>query len=510
MKIKKLPQETINKIAAGEVIVSLANLIKEMVENSIDANSSSIQIKLNLKENLIEVIDNGDGIDEEDLDLLCERHCTSKSLNDNKYGFRGEALASISLISEKIRVKSKKNFSEYLKTKLANKNSCSIVKGAHFTIYNANLKLNVKEVLGVISKYAICNEKISFEVCVDNKITRIQQFKTKSEMVKKHFSLNTIEEFENDFCKFFFTHPSIHLKKSTFILFVNNRLVDNFHLKQIIFSVYENLLPKGAYPAIYIELNLKDVDVNVHPAKRIVLFDEEKIGLLLKDVIMDCIKKNNVIVEINKNVKIGGSPRKIYVDAKNEQLTNMFFEQSLKNEVFEENLENFAEKIKSEIKNEDFLMKNAILVGATETELFVQHEQSLIMFDLEKLKREFFYQDLIFDYQNYSKKPVKIKLENEVKACQTFGLIDLSDDKENLIAIPVKYGIESLKNWEKLEINEQIIRQVANILAENSKEININLLFQEMKKKLLTTEEVSLLVKELTTLSELYKVFERC
>ena len=107
MMIRRLDQSTIDKIKVGESIEGPFNVIKEVIENSLDSGSSKIQIKiLRGGMEVIEVQDNGIGIDKQDLPLLCKRHCTSKiqnleDLKDNKWmGFRGEALASISIVSE--------------------------------------------------------------------------------------------------------------------------------------------------------------------------------------------------------------------------------------------------------------------------------------------------------------------------------------------------------------------------------------------------------------------------
>ncbi|KAK6456700.1 histidine kinase-like ATPase [Scheffersomyces xylosifermentans] len=346
--IRKLDDSVINKIAAGEIIIQPANALKEMLENSIDARASSIEILVKdggMK--LLQITDNGHGINREDLPLLCERFATSKlaKFEDLEsimtYGFRGEALASISHIS-RLSVVTKTADSQlaykahYYNGQLASPNFKSttanvepkpiagkdgtqiIVEDLFYNIPSRLKALRSKseefsKILDVIGRYAVHSEGVGFNckkfgesyqilstrpnlplkerirvvfgTSIANDLLDIaldgDETKEEGESAKEKYGLIKV--------KGAITSSSYDNKKKIQpVFFINNRLVACDPLKRAITSVFQYFLPKGSHPFIYLSLEIdpQNVDVNIHPTKREVRFlhEDEIIELVVDKV----------------------------------------------------------------------------------------------------------------------------------------------------------------------------------------------------------------------------------
>ncbi|OBA19383.1 DNA mismatch repair protein MutL [Metschnikowia bicuspidata var. bicuspidata NRRL YB-4993] len=325
-KIRKLDASVVNRIAAGEIIVQPANALKEMLENSIDANASTIDVVAKdggLK--WLQITDNGSGIHYDDLGLLCERFATSKlrSFNDllliSTYGFRGEALASISHISHlsvvsKVAPSALAYKSFYLNGKLCSPKFkpellASAPKpvagkdGTQITVedlfYNLKSRLRALKskneewvkILDVVGKYAIHTEGVGFTCkkfgdSLPAVSTRPQA--PLKERVRTVFGTSVA----SDLIEFDFPGPDFGLVKfkgavSGFnynnkrriapTFFINNRLVACDPLRRAIQNVFLTFLPKGNHPFVYLSLDIEpqNLDVNIHPTKREVRFLNE-------------------------------------------------------------------------------------------------------------------------------------------------------------------------------------------------------------------------------------------
>jgi len=312
--IRALDPSVVNKIAAGEIIISPVNALKEMMENSIDAKSTTIDILV--KEGgikLLQISDNGSGISKDDLPLLCERFTTSKlstfeDLNEiSTYGFRGEALASISHIA-KITVTTKINndkcawrvsFAQgkMIDTPLpiAGTNGTTILVEDLF--YNMPSRLRslrspneeYNKILDVVGRYAIHSSKIGFSckkfgdsqfslsirATLDTKdrIRAVYNGSVASNLI--NFVVDENEGLPLDKLTGYISNMNYISKKAMSpIFFINNRLVTCDPLRRILNQTYMNFLPKGNKPFIYLSLMIEptSVDVNVHPTKREVRF----------------------------------------------------------------------------------------------------------------------------------------------------------------------------------------------------------------------------------------------
>uniref|UniRef100_A0A8D0HJK5 DNA mismatch repair protein MLH1 n=1 Tax=Sphenodon punctatus TaxID=8508 RepID=A0A8D0HJK5_SPHPU len=312
--IRRLDETVVNRIAAGEVIQRPANAIKEMIENCLDAKSTSIQVTVKdggLK--LIQVQDNGCGIRKEDLDIVCERFTTSKlqTFEDlasiATYGFRGEALASISHVAH-VTVTTKTADGKcayrasYCDGKLkAPPRPCAGNQGTQITVedlfYNVTTRRKAlknpseeyAKILDVVSRYAVHNSGISFSVKKQGDTVadvRTLSNATTVDNIRSIFGNAVSRELIEVGCedaklafkmKGYITNANYSVKKCTFLLFINHRLVESAALRKAIETVYAAYLPKNTHPFLYISLEIapQNVDVNVHPTKYEVHFLHE-------------------------------------------------------------------------------------------------------------------------------------------------------------------------------------------------------------------------------------------
>lgn len=308
--IHQLPPEISNKIAAGEVIQRPASVVKELLDNSIDAGADHIKVIIeNAGRTLIQVIDNGCGMSEEDIPLCFERHATSKisSVDDlfkiKTMGFRGEAMASIASVSQ-VMVKSKRaedengwefevwggDEKEVKPTATDNGTSIS-VRNLFFNVPARRqfLKTDVTElrhILRTVQYAALAYTDIAFEVVADgdviynlpvqslkNRITQIfgQPYKASLIEFKEETSYVKIRGFASD--------PKLAKKsRGEQFLFVNGRPFQHRYLTHVILSLYDAWTRNNEYPfyALFFEVDPSTIDVNVHPAKMEIKFEDEK------------------------------------------------------------------------------------------------------------------------------------------------------------------------------------------------------------------------------------------
>ncbi|THZ85996.1 DNA mismatch repair protein MutL [Aureobasidium pullulans] len=330
--IRALHQDVVNKIAAGEIIVSPWNALKELIENAVDAGATMLEILVKdggLK--LLQISDNGHGINKADLPLLCQRHTTSKikEFEDltsiGTYGFRGEALASISHIAHLTVTTKTRESSCAWKAYYTNENltpvkpgqtpdpkPCAGKQGTQITVedlfYNVPTRRRAfrssseeyAKILDIIGKYSIHCKGVAFSckkhgeagtsLNVQSHLSMVDRIRT----VFNSAVANDLISFEvaNDRWGFksegLISSANYSAKKSTFLLFINHRSVESTAIRKAIDQTYATFLPKGGKPFIYLSLDIDParVDVNVHPTKREVGFlNEEEIVEVICDEI---------------------------------------------------------------------------------------------------------------------------------------------------------------------------------------------------------------------------------
>ncbi len=341
MEIRTLPDFLINQIAAGEVIERPAYILKELIENAIDAKATEIYVivKDGGKKEII-VSDDGFGMSPKQIKLCVKRHATSKlpedNLNDiNFLGFRGEALPSIASISELKIESAKKEMGEGWCIVLNNNKildfcPSSINKGTKITVKNifqnvpARLKflksnqVENKHSLQIIKKIALGHPNIKFLfkfeeneiVILNNKIADEDPFKQRIlDVFQNEFAENSLQ-IENEinsnegFIKLngFISIPSYNkVNQSYQFLFVNGRPVQDRGLSTIIRLSYRDTLPRGRHPLFCIMLEVPNgmIDVNVHPTKMEVKFQNYE---FIKSFVISSLTKN---LSNNQNNKIG-------------------------------------------------------------------------------------------------------------------------------------------------------------------------------------------------------------
>ena len=302
-RIQQLSKNVINQIAAGEVIERPASVVKELVENSIDASASKISIEISNECRDIRIADNGCGIHPDDIVLAFSKHATSKILtgddlyNIRTFGFRGEALASIISVSKVTCITRTPDYDYGTKVVCENseiqyaKTGCAVGTIMQITdlFYNlpARLKFIKSEktelsyITDLITAIALANPNVSIEVKNNNKIIlKTNGNGSVESVIKTIFSKDLFEHLKkvenND--KFagigiegYAGTPNYtRSNKKDYHIFVNNRTVKCPVIIKAIDSAYKNSLPSGRYPFIVLNLNIppEDIDVNVHPTKK--------------------------------------------------------------------------------------------------------------------------------------------------------------------------------------------------------------------------------------------------
>ncbi|KAI9797394.1 MAG: DNA mismatch repair protein [Candelina submexicana] len=331
-RIKALGQDVVNKIAAGEIIVAPVHALKELIENAVDAGSNSLEIMIKdggLK--LLQISDNGHGINREDLPILCERFTTSKlkAFEDlssiGTYGFRGEALASISHIAH-LAVTTKTEESNcawrahYSDGKLvpakpgqnAEPKATAGRQGTQITVedlfYNVPTRRRAfrsaseeyAKILDVVGRYAVhcsgvafsCKKhgesaigiSIPFNASTVDRIRHIHGSGVANELVQYEVA----DERWGFKAQGWISNANYHIKRTVLLLFINHRAVESSTIKKAVEHAYASFLPKGGHPFVYFSLELDPVrvDVNVHPTKREVNFlnEEEIVASICEEI----------------------------------------------------------------------------------------------------------------------------------------------------------------------------------------------------------------------------------
>ncbi|WP_349967814.1 DNA mismatch repair endonuclease MutL [Wolbachia endosymbiont of Armadillidium arcangelii] len=311
MAIILLDTKTINRIAAGEVIERPASVVKELVENAIDAGSSEIEIKIESGgRNLITVTDNGNGIEKEDLELAFMRHATSK-LSDSELieikhlGFRGEALPSIAAVS-RMKLSSKTSGAKEAWSisyeggeKVGEVIPCSLLQGTYIEVrdlffatpnrlkFLKTERAETQAIVDIVNNLAIINYSIGFNLTSGNKklLKYAKQTSLSNRLceIEEEFQSNSLEVKEEEegikltghICK-----PTINLGNSTQVYtFVNGRPIKDNLLVGAIRYAYQDFIPSGKYPfaVLHLEIPYDQVDVNVHPNKSEVRFQNKRL-----------------------------------------------------------------------------------------------------------------------------------------------------------------------------------------------------------------------------------------
>lgn len=356
---------TINQIAAGEVIERPASVIKEMVENSIDAGANNITVEIkNGGISYIKVTDNGKGIAQDDLEIAFERHATSKirSADDldtvTSMGFRGEALASIAAIATVELVSKTKEQDVGYKVvveagEILNKEETACPTGTSITVRNLFFNTPVRYkflkkdytesgyVEDVITRIALVNPNIAIKLINSGKT--VIQTNGNGDMKSVIYSIYG-KDIANGIMEVSYKYEDINItgvigkpeiarsNRSNQLFFVNKRYIKDKALTAATEQAYKGLIPIGkfGFVVLNIDMNPAKVDVNVHPAKLEVRFEEEsKIFQAIYHSIKDSLLKTELVANSEKSIHAEESNNTN--EPKNNSYRELSFEERLKN-----------------------------------------------------------------------------------------------------------------------------------------------------------------------------------
>ena len=432
-KIKVMSESLSNKIAAGEVVEKVSSVVKELVENSIDAGSNIIEVSLvdaGIKE--IKVIDNGKGMDKEDALLCFSPHATSKIRNENDLffintlGFRGEALPSIASVSDVFLDTSNRSDSTLVHIKggklesnevgTVSKGTKIIVRDLFFNIF-ARLKFlksyytELNGVVSLIEKLSLSHPDISFKLSSDNKELiktsgSNDLLKTIYEIYGYNVSKNMVYiEGHNDDYDINGYVSNINITKSTkkdMITLVNGRIVNNSYVNRIIKDAYHTYLAVDKYPIVVINILVDPtiVDVNIHPTKQDIKFGKmETLEELLFSLIRDKLMNINNMFKAYDETKYEVSNSEEYVLNDNlvvkEEYDKPVIEESKMCFNMNEESSGYETVIDTlEVKNEKPSLLHPIGL-AMGTYLFATDEECVYMIDIHAANERINYEKLL-------------------------------------------------------------------------------------------------------------------
>ena len=487
-RVKLLGENTASKIAAGEVIESPLSVVKELIENSLDANCSVVNVSIeNGGINTISVIDDGEGIHPNDLELIFQRFATSKinSINDlfqlTTLGFRGEALPSISAVS-KINLTSKRIESSGFEIELFNGEKtkhkvAAISKGTNIKVTNlfenvpARLKFlgtssqEFTKIKTLISDYAIVYPDVKF-VLISDGSTKISTPGT-GDILEAYSSIHgnqitdSMLRLELDkMISGITSNTSIARGNRSNIKFsVNQRIIKNSSLVYAVETAYSGLIEPRRFPFTFINIKIDPelIDVNVHPAKTEIKFrDEREIFRTILDVIRTTLTHQSSIPEINykKNNSYSQSFNKFN---SNFQDSNIETSKSFidKNNDFEDNKE-LNEKFN--LTEEKISLKESKVIGTLDnTFIICTHKSGILIIDQHGAHERINFESILEDMNNNN---IGQRLLEPI-------IIDINVTKFNQLIsqrlLFKKFGLD----FEELDDSSIIIRSIPAIISES-------------------------------------------
>ena len=518
-KINILSAELSNKIAAGEVVERPSSVVKELVENSIDAGSTNI--KVIIKEfgiQQIRIIDNGSGISNDDLARAFLRHATSKISADydlfhiETLGFRGEALASISSVS-KVTIKSCAGEAQGKMLvleggKVVSEEYYAPIKGTDLSVenlfYNTPARLKYlrnphteqANITNIIHRFALSYPNVAFELHVDGKIT----FKTYGDgdvhkILSKIYNMgvarNMIEfSGSNDDYKVFgyiSVPEETRASKNYINIFINGRYIKNYGIQNAIIDAYGTLLMINRYPLCVINIEMDPIllDVNVHPTKQEVrLSKEAELIRLIKEVIAERLSNYTYIPQGMNNVLTKKEKAKIekinFLDELDNKFGNVEDENSFSEEAKELGIkteddssisDNQEESTNFIIQEDEFLFGGDLLTNSDEEKILVQSKENTYVQRNKTQKIKSDLPDLSYsshprDNRNkFGDKPTKKEIENFMNFSKKVDNSSYDDRAEKVVSNVVKDDshFNEIKDAKIVQDNDTKVRTLPDL-----------------------------------------------
>ena len=517
-RIKVMDEVLANKIAAGEVVEKTMNVVKELVENSIDAKSSEITIKLidsGVKE--IEVSDNGIGMDREDAIMAFSRHATSKlkNLDDLFYieslGFRGEALPSIASVSN-VCLKTSNGETGTLVTLEGGENikvsSCDLQEGTTITVsdlfyntpvrlkYLKNLYVELSNIVEYVDKMALSYPDIKFCLINNDKVLlrtdgsgdllKVIYQIYGADVTKKMISISG----ENDdyYISGFISYPEVtKSNRNGITTLVNGRVIKNNELNKIIIDSYHTYIPKDKFPIVVLNIDVDPIliDINIHPTKMDIKFSKMD---TLKELVTDLVTKKlkqltlipnaavrdvSSIAEVSKQIKNSNddvSYNSVLGDKTSYEEIKLDFEVNAREERYNETKEDTDEVEEVPVEKEYRIKKMEPRGIVYSTYIIAENEDGMYIIDqhaaaerinyekvLAALKEKVVIVDLLI--------PVKIELSasEALIVKENFSLLEEYGFKTEEFGINTII-VRSHPSWIMDDVAEECIRKVIDII----------------------------------------------
>lgn len=497
-KIRELPRDLINIIAAGEVVERPASVLKELLENSIDAESSFIKINIeDFGQKLIEVSDDGIGMDQEDLIKSLQQHATSKISTKSdlekisSYGFRGEALASISSVSEVTEVESKTEKVDSAKivyksgeTNLLNSSRSD--RGTKVSVYGLFnniparkkfLKSSNTELRNLINTFidiSLINIHIHFEFYHNNKLIhrlpKCNSIKERVFSIWKDGAQNLFEEYTISFPKYklslLIEIPDRARKNAQFqLIYVNRRRIENKIIASAIKEAYSGFIHKELKPSyiILIDVEPSEVDVNVHPRKLEVRFQNsqeifrtvfsavrKKLEINTKNSIIDSIRETQTDYSAQSSEFSYSNPNKTFTIPKYTPRLGDKVSDSIS---FSAEIINSSQEFREEIKNNDNL---GTLSQYFNTYIVYEKDSELVFIDQHAAAEKINFEKLLDEFGSVRTKPLLIPTVIDLNKNDKEVVLSKKDNLSEIGIFIEDFGGDSISLTEIPEIIEEI------------------------------------------------------
>lgn len=406
--IQLLPDSIANQIAAGEVVQRPASAVKELIENSIDAGATSIKLIIkDAGKTLIQVIDDGSGMSETDARMSLERHATSKirKAEDlftlHTMGFRGEALASIAAVSQ-LELRTRKENTELGTLLLVEGSSVkkqepvATPKGSNISIRNLFfniparrnfLKSNPVELKHIIDEFqrlALARPDVAFEMIQEDDVIYNLPLAKLNQRIVALFGKTYQEQLascqeETSLVKIsgYVGKPASAKKtRGEQFIFVNNRFIKNNYLAHAVISAYEGLLQDASFPfyVLFIEIDPKHIDVNVHPTKTEIKFDDERaVYAVVRSAVRQALGSHNLTptIDFHADVNMMGKLSQTRVES-----SERIYEEQFGNSLQRSNLQNW-EKLFDGRENESQLFNTSTMPLSLDEKTTLRFESAI-------------------------------------------------------------------------------------------------------------------------------------
>ena len=489
-KILIMDELLANKIAAGEVVEKVYNVVKELVENSIDAKANEISIDLidsGIKE--IRIIDNGIGMDKDDASLAFFRHATSKIKKEddlfriNSLGFRGEALPSIASVSNiMLKTSNGKVGTEVVidAGKIIEVKSTDLRKGTSITVsnlfYNTPVRLkylkNPYQELSYITEYVnkmalsypnikftlINNDKVLLKTDGTNRLLKVINDIYGVSIAKKMIEINNSN---NDYLiNGYISYPEVYKQnKNSITILVNGRVIKNQRIIKVIRDSYHTFMPSDKYPIVVLNIIVDStlIDVNVHPTKMDIKFSKMEV---LEELIITTIKDNLKKLTLIPNV----TTKEEIKDEKT--LIEELIKEEMKPEVKEYNIERLTLDFETSVVEQvdlDKRIKKMYPVGLVHgTYIVAENEEGMFLIDQHAAAERINYEYYLAELTKKSNEVIDLLIPITIELPNNEYLI-LKENFTHLADLGIGY--------EEFGINTIVIRSIPLFLTKTKEEV---------------------------------------